>query len=100
MLPVACGDCGAQVLVRKSSWNQTSVQWNADATRRCAQRAEAQKVSAYANRAVFLVCSALRESILDVVRRGELAIVDETADAAPQAHSPARSSPLRRNPVR
>ncbi|SOX53982.1 ferredoxin [Mycobacterium ahvazicum] len=98
MLPVACGNCGAQVLVRKSTWNQTSVQWDADATRRCAQRAEA--VSAHANRGVFLVCSALRESILDAVRQGELAIVDETEGSAPQAHWLVPPSPPRHTPVR
>jgi hypothetical protein len=77
MLPVACGSCAARVLVRKSSWNQTSVQWNAEASQRCTERAEAQKMSAHAVRGVFLVCSALNESIAEAVRRGELAIVDE-----------------------
>jgi hypothetical protein len=81
MMPVACRSCGARVLVRKSTWNQTSVQWNVEATNRCTERAEAQKVSAHANRGVFLACSALRESILDAVRHGEIAIVDDTADA-------------------
>lgn len=79
MMPVACRQCGARVLARKSTWNQTSVQWNADAAARCAERAEAQKMSAHASRGVFLVCSALSESIVDAVRRGELSIVDETA---------------------
>ena len=41
MVPVMCRNCGAHVLARKSSWNQTSVQWNAEATARCAERAEA-----------------------------------------------------------
>ena len=82
MTPVACRNCGARVLVRKSSWDQTSVQWNADATARCAERAEAQKMSAHASRGVFLVCSALGESIIDAVRHGDLPIVDETAGAA------------------
>ena len=77
MMPVACRSCGAQVLARKSSWNQTSVQWNADATARCAERAEAQKLAANGRRGVFLVCSALSESILEAVRHGDLAIVDE-----------------------
>jgi hypothetical protein len=77
MVAVACRDCGARVLARKSSWNQTSVQWNADATARCAQRAEAQKISAPGSRGLFLVCSALGDSIGDAVRRGELSIVDE-----------------------
>jgi len=79
MTPVVCRHCGARVLARKSSWNQTSVQWNADATARCAERAEAQKMSAHASRGVFLVCSALSESIADAVRHGDLTIVDDVA---------------------
>jgi hypothetical protein len=81
MVPVACRNCGAQVLARKSTWNQTSVQWNADATARCAERAEAQAISAPGGRGVFLVCSALSESILDAVRHGDLCIVDEIVGA-------------------
>jgi hypothetical protein len=114
MVPVACRNCGARVLARKSSWNQTSVQWTADATARCAERAEAQKMSALGGRAVFLVCSALSESILDAVRNGDLCIVDEvsgmanepdcqvsrawlvaTEAVAPQAHSPGPPWPPR-----
>jgi hypothetical protein len=76
MAPVACRHCGARVLARKSSWNQTSLQWNADATARCAERAEAQKLAAHGCRGVFLVCSALSESILEAVRHGDLSIVD------------------------
>jgi hypothetical protein len=79
MVPVSCRHCGARVLARKSTWNQTSVQWNAEATARCAERAQAQKMSAHADREVFLVCSTLSESIVDAVRRGDLSIVDETA---------------------
>ena len=81
MATVACRNCGAQVLVRKSSWNQTSVQWNADATARCPERAEAYKMSDH-GRGVFLACAALSESILDAIRYGDLAIVDEMARAA------------------
>ena len=81
MVAVACRNCGARVLARKSSWNQTSVQWNADATSRCAERAQAQQISVPGGRGVFLVCSALSESIQDAVRRGDLAVVDETAGA-------------------
>lgn len=76
MMPVVCRGCSAHVLVRKSTWNQTSVQWNAEATARCAERAEAQKISAH-DRGVFLACSALSESILDAVRHGSLSMVDE-----------------------
>ena len=82
MARVACHNCGAEVLARKSSWNQTSVQWSAEATARCAERAEAEKISAPGSRGVFLVCSALSESILDAVRHGDLSIVDEIVGAA------------------
>jgi hypothetical protein len=81
MATVACRTCGAQVLARKSSWNQTSVQWNADATARCPERAEAQKMADH-GRGVFLACAALSESILDAIRHGDLVIVDEMARAA------------------
>jgi hypothetical protein len=82
MMPVACRNCGARVLARKSSWNQTSVQWNADATARCSERAEAQQIAPPGSRGVFLACSALSESILDAVRHGDLSIVDESVGAA------------------
>jgi hypothetical protein len=82
MRPVACRNCGARVLARKSSWNQTSVQWNADATARCAERAEAQTMSAHAGRCVFLACSALSQSIIDAARQGDLTVVDETIGVA------------------
>ena len=83
MVPVACRNCGARVLARKSSWNQTSVQWTADATARCAERADALRLVAPGSRGVFLVCSALGESIADAVRRGDLAIVDEIVSVTP-----------------
>ena len=79
MMPVACRNCGARVLARKSTWNQTSVQWNADASARCAERAEAEKLALRGGRGVFLVCSALSESIQEAVRHGDLSIVDEVA---------------------
>src|ERR1700740_1807330 len=82
MMPVACRNCGARVLARKSSWNQTSVQWNADATARCAERRETQQISAPGSRGVFLACSALSESILDAVRHGDLSVVDKIACVA------------------
>lgn len=38
MLPVRCRSCAAEVLVRKSSRQQTSIQWNAAAVRACPRR--------------------------------------------------------------
>jgi hypothetical protein len=75
MVPVACRNCGAQVLARKSSWSQTSVQWNSDASALCAERREADRIAGH-HRGVFLACSALRESIEAAVATGELAVVD------------------------
>ncbi|BDB41819.1 MULTISPECIES: ferredoxin [Mycobacterium] len=75
MAPVGCRRCGARVLVRKSSWNQTSVQWNAAASDACLERREADRIAGH-HRAPFLVCSALRASIEDAVAAGELVVVD------------------------
>lgn len=75
MAPVTCRDCGARVLARKSSWSQTSVQWNADATKRCVERREAERLAGH-HRGPFLACAALRDSIQVAVATGELAIVD------------------------
>ena len=73
--PVSCSECGAMVQVRKSSWEQTSVQWTDDAMRACSQRRNEGRPQG----SVFLVCSGLRESIEDAVRRGRLPMVDESS---------------------
>ncbi|MGE2713112.1 ferredoxin [Mycolicibacterium litorale] len=83
MVPVTCRACGAEVLARKSSWQQTSVQWSADAARRCPQRRDSEALAGHGRQTVFLSCSELSESIVDAVRTGRLCIVDETVDAAP-----------------
>lgn len=77
--PVVCRGCGAAVKARKSSWAQTSVQWTADAMARCPQRKEAATLTGLAN-GVFLLCSALRDSIEDAARRGDLPMVDEVGN--------------------
>jgi hypothetical protein len=77
MVPVACGACGAQVMARKSSWKQTSVQWNAAATQVCPQRRAAEALAAHGRPPVFLSCSELSESILEAVRTGRLAVVED-----------------------
>lgn len=77
MVPVACRHCGAQVLARKSSWNQTSVQWNSGASARCFERRDPQNLEAYSGRGVFLACSALTDSIVGAVGDGDLPVVDE-----------------------
>jgi hypothetical protein len=82
MVSVDCRHCGAHVLARKSSWNQTSVQWDAAASARCLERRDTQNLAAYSERGVFLACSALAKSIADAVRHGDLPVVDETVHIA------------------
>lgn len=81
-VPVRCSRCAAEVLVRKSSWQQTSIQWNAQAAARCPQRRQADELDKHGG-GVFLSCSDLRNSIDEAVDNGTLRIVDETADASP-----------------
>jgi hypothetical protein len=78
MVPVACRRCGACVLARKSSWNQTTVQWNAEASARCLERRDAQNLAAHSTRGLFLACSALGDSIVEAVCHGDLPVVDES----------------------
>lgn len=79
MVPVECRRCAATVLARKSSWQQTSVQWSAAAYEACHERRQAEGLPAHATPALLLACSALRDSIDDAVAHGDIAIVDETA---------------------
>lgn len=78
MTPVQCQRCATRVLARKSSWNQTSIQWSADAYEACPERLAAEQISALGPRGVFLACAALKTSIVDAVRRGDVTVVDET----------------------
>jgi hypothetical protein len=82
MVPVACSRCAAHVLARKSSWNQTSVQWNAEASARCLERRDADNLAAHSARGLFLACSTLSDSITDAVCRGDLPVVDESVPVA------------------
>jgi hypothetical protein len=77
MVPVVCGRCGAGVQVRKSSWNQTSVQWTDAALNRCEERSAAAQLASHGGSRLFLACSALGGSIIDAVRSGTLRVVDE-----------------------
>jgi len=84
MTPVTCRQCGAEVLVRKSSWAQTSVQWTAQASARCAERAQTPAPTQSADGrpesrpGVFLACTRLRASIESAVGAGVLPVLDET----------------------
>lgn len=68
MRPVRCLRCATEVLVRKSSWEQTSIQWGAESRSGCVDQA--------GNGRDYGICPALRRSIGDAVRTGALEIVD------------------------
>lgn len=84
--PVACGACGAEVLARKSSWDQTTVQWTAEALNKCAERREPAEPSDRPNRNAFLGCGALRESLRAAAVAGRLDVQsDEPLKTNPEA---------------
>lgn len=73
MTPVTCTTCGGCVEARKSSWEQTSVQWHDDAVERCIERRATSPASG-PNGGAFLGCEALRESIREAAVGGELPV--------------------------
>lgn len=78
MRPVACRQCGAQVLARKASWEQTSVQWTAEAMAGCLERRAAVPAGG-PNGDQFPGCTALRASIAQAALDGEITVLDDDA---------------------
>ncbi|MEH3140538.1 MAG: ferredoxin [Mycobacterium kyogaense] len=78
MVSVTCRRCHAGVEVRKSSLNQTSVQWTAMASQQCQERCQATQLEPHGGR-LFLTCSALADSITAAVQSGSLLVVDTDA---------------------
>lgn len=76
MMPVSCRSCGAVVLARKSSWQQTSVQWNATASGLCPQRRNAEALAVHGNRGLFLGCDAMAASVVAAAVDGLLPLAD------------------------
>ncbi|MFD5654215.1 ferredoxin [Streptomyces sp. NPDC127039] len=77
MRPLACERCAAEVLVRKSSWQQTSVQWTARATATCAERDAADGTSGTGGtEGAFEGCRSLRDTIREAALRGRIEVVD------------------------
>jgi hypothetical protein len=74
MTPVRCRRCRATVRVRKSSWEQTSIQWDADGVRACFERSSPARGGL--RESDFLTCAALRESIAQAVRAGEVPLAE------------------------
>lgn len=75
MRPVSCEHCGTEVLVRKNSVDQTSVQWQAEPWAVCPRFAEAHeagKVSALQD-----ACPNLESSIGHAVRLGVITLPEQ-----------------------
>jgi hypothetical protein len=76
MRAVECLRCSARVEVRKSSWHQTSVQWDGAATAACMERRDAQPAPG-PNGDFFESCSALQESIREAALGGAVPVPDD-----------------------
>lgn len=72
MQPVTCSTCQARVDVRKASWEQTSIQWNADALEACHERAASEMTR---DGLSFRACPKLVEAIHHAADSGELEIL-------------------------
>ncbi|MEV7524514.1 hypothetical protein [Streptomyces sp. NPDC091371] len=72
MRPVACAECGTQVLCEKFSAAHTQVQWTDEAAATCPRIAA--RVSAGELSARVRSCAALRASIDAAVREGRLEV--------------------------
>jgi hypothetical protein len=70
---VTCERCGALVEVAKFSPQHTSIQWTADAVRRCAEFAAAR--AAGRPSALVATCASLRASIEDAVADGRVEVL-------------------------
>ena len=84
MVPVACQACGAQVEARKSSWEQTSLQWDGEAVATCLER-RASSAGAGRDGAGFRRCGALEASVR------EAAVASVRVPAARSRGSPAQA---------
>lgn len=78
MTAVSCTTCGAGVEARKSSWDQTSIQWSSAALEACVERrASSQRPGP--NGATFLGCAALNQALREAAVHGDLPVQDTDA---------------------
>ena len=75
MSPVTCGTCEAHVQARKSSWEQTTIQWSAEAVDACVER-RGTATGTGPNGATFLGCAALGRSLREAAVTGDLPVLD------------------------
>lgn len=80
--PLACGRCGAEVLVEKFSWEHTSVEWQSGARQRCEEITSAADRQGHPARVA--TCPAMDQSIRDAVRTGDVPVDGhDAADTLP-----------------
>jgi hypothetical protein len=77
MHPVECRTCGIRVLVRKNSFQHTSIQWTTDPAKSCQTYAEPGPI---ASRTVRPTCPRLKASIEHAVLEGLLHVRDESCE--------------------
>jgi hypothetical protein len=75
LVPVTCASCTTEVLVRKASRVQTSIQWQSSPVRSCPEFAA--RVAAGELSARIDTCPRLREAIERAVTVGAVAVPDE-----------------------
>jgi hypothetical protein len=81
MTPVECQRCHATVQVRKSSWQQTSVQWDEAGARTCPERRPSLSAGGI-READFFTCAGLRESIAQAALSGTIPLVEDMAEGS------------------
>jgi hypothetical protein len=75
LTPVSCAACATEVLVRKASRVQTSIQWQTPPAESCPEFAD--RVAAGELSARIDTCPRLREAIKRAVVTGTVAVPDE-----------------------
>ncbi|WP_027503606.1 hypothetical protein [Rhodococcus sp. UNC363MFTsu5.1] len=74
MQPLACDRCGNRVLVEKTSWHHTAIQWTSESESSCAEFRDGKPSRARTVR--VQVCEALQESIDQAVLDGRLDVAE------------------------
>jgi len=72
-VPVTCGSCGIEALVKKNSQKHTSVQWTSAAVAGCPEISAARAADPHA---FVLGCPKLIDTIADAVRDGTVVVPD------------------------
>ena len=74
MQPLGCRGCTASVLVRKSNWQQTSIQWNETAQAACRERALSSRGES--STVQFPGCETLAESFRSASLEGTIDVIN------------------------